>query len=186
MGADESVERRRLAAVVERNRALHVSARSTTSSPSTRDDVVGREENGRVLRAAVAVGEVRRVVAEDDERPSRRQRPRQPSGEPRELVGGQLEVEHRDEVEDGAPARTRARRPAPTPPRRRGSRELGCLRQRDVREVDGGHLPAALGEPDGVPPFAARDVEGAAGRQAATSAAKSLFGSAVQTSSFCA
>ena len=41
--------------------------------------------------------------------------------------------------------------------------ELGRLRQRDVGEVDGRHAPAALDEPDGVPPLAAGDVERPAG-----------------------
>jgi hypothetical protein len=43
--------------------------------------------------------------------------------------------------------------------------ELSGLLDPDGGEVDARYLPAALGEPHGVAPFAAREVEGARGCQ---------------------
>ncbi len=41
-----------------------------------------------------------------------------------------------------------------------GARHASRLLQGDVGEIDGGHVPAALGQPDGVAPLATAKVEG--------------------------
>ena len=85
-----------------------------------------------------------------------------------EVLAGQLQIEERDEVE-----RTRLElvfedvRDDPFDVDAAARRELRRLREGDVGEVDARHPPAALREPDGVPPLAAGEVERAAGREAA-------------------
>ena len=79
---------------------------------------------------------------------------------PDELLVRELEVEHHDEVE-----RWRLRlvledvRDDPVDVDAAALGEARALPERDVREVDRRHRPAALGEPDGVPALAAGDVE---------------------------
>ena len=79
---------------------------------------------------------------------------------PDELLVRKLQVEHDDEVE-----RRRLRlvledvRDDPVDVDATALGEARALPERDVREVDRRHRPAALGEPDGVPPLAAGEVE---------------------------
>jgi hypothetical protein len=60
--------------------------------------------------------------------------------------------------------------------------DSSCLFEPDLREVDAGHPPAALGHPNGVAAFAAAQVESPPRRQSATPAARKRLGSAPQTS----
>src|SRR6188508_2158477 len=97
-GADEGVDRRGLTRL-ERDGSAHGLRPLHLQAAELRDDVVRREEDGRVARSAVAVRQVRRVVADHDERPARRERG---GGRPEhagELGVRELQVQHGDEVE---------------------------------------------------------------------------------------
>ena len=115
----------------------------------------------------MSLREVRRVVAQHEERAAGCDRA---GGRPnglRQLDGGQLQVEHGDEIE---PARLQlvldhvAEHPIDGDAAAR--RELCRLRERDVREVDARHPPSVLREPDGISALPARDIERAAGPKA--------------------
>ena len=103
-------------------------------------------------------------MTEDEERPPGRDRRRRRPECLRQLGRGQLEVEDGDEVE-----RERRGRDLehvgddPLDLDATTCRELGRLRERDVREVDTRHPPSLFGEPDRVSAFAAGDVERTAG-----------------------
>ena len=120
----------------------------------------GHEQHGGILPASVAVDEVRRVVSQDEQRPSRGDRAggvaKRPGTTPRAAAGGRarspgeccrlglvLEDVRDDPVDLDAAALGEAR----------------ALPERDVGEVDRRHRPAALREPDGVPPLTAGEVE---------------------------
>ena len=98
MRADERVDRDGLA-LLERHRPLDRLSALDDEVAERRNDVLGRVQHGCVLRAAVTVGEVRRVVAEDDERAARSHRPGRRSHRLQELLAGQLKIEERGEVE---------------------------------------------------------------------------------------
>ena len=73
-----------------------------------RYEVVRGVEHRRVLRAAVTVRDVRRVVAEDEQCPAGRDRARRAADRPEHRLAGELEIQDGDEVERSA---LRARRP---------------------------------------------------------------------------
>ena len=166
-GPDERVDRGRLA-VVERDRSLDLLGPLDHEALERGGDVLRREQHGDILRAAVAVDEVRRVVPQDEQRPSRSDRAGGALQRPGELLVRKLQVEHRHEVE-----RRLLRlvledvRDDPVDVDAATLGEARALPERDVREVDRRHRPAALGEPDGVPPLAAGEVERPPGLQPA-------------------
>ncbi len=99
-------------------------------------------------------------MADDEHGPTRRQRAGRAAEHEAPLAGRELEVEDADEVE-GADGRRPVCEVGEDPVdvdvavRRTSAR----LRERDLRVVDRGDPPAALGEPDRVAPSAAGEVE---------------------------
>ena len=124
---------------------------SIPGTPATSSATSGGEkEDGRVLRAAASLGEVRAVMADDEQGAA------DPEGAGRRLVhpptvlGTQVQVEHHDQVV--GPFRMVGTQVGLYPADLDGSLlgQATGLGQADVGEVHGGHLPALLGEPHGV------------------------------------
>ena len=101
------------------------------------DEIVWGVEDVRRRRAAVALGQIGEVVAEDEHGPTRRQRAGRPVEHEAPLAGRELEVEDADEVEGGdgrQPVGEVGEDPVDVdvPARRTSAR----LRERDLRVVD--------------------------------------------------
>ena len=154
--------------VVQRNGALDRLRPLDDEVAERRDHVLGRVEDGGVLRPAVSLREVRRVVTQHEQRSAGRDGVRGRAHDPGELRARQLQVEHGHQVEPawlGVVLEDVGEHPLDLDAAALGQ-PLRLL-QRDVREVDRRHPPAAAGEPHGVPPLAAGEVERASGREAA-------------------
>src|SRR5436190_13339180 len=105
-----------------------------------------------VLRATMAVGDVVDVMADDQQRPARRQRGGRHLEQRTELIRRQVDVGEQDKVVGGRAGLVLPQvglDPADAGHAAPG-RQFGGLGQPHGREVDRGHLPAALGQPDGV------------------------------------
>ena len=74
-------------------------AASMVRSPSQRGDLVGSGEDGGVLRATDAVGEVAAVVGDEQERAAGGQRPHGAGQDRGQLVGRQVQVADEHEIE---------------------------------------------------------------------------------------
>ena len=149
----------------------------------------GRVEHGGVLRAAVAVVEVLACRG--------RRRSSVPAG--RDGVGGRAHdlasVARPGVAGRRSVTRSNALRLGPVI-QQVGGDPLGCtprsvasrprLLDPGLREVDAGHLPAALREPDGVAALAAGEVKRPARRQPAASSTRKRLGCTVQTNSLSA
>ncbi len=127
-------------------------ARSATTSS-------GGVQHGGVLRTAHPAGEVGAVVGHHQEGAAEVQRPRGHAEGGAPLGGGELEVEGHGQVvaDDRFPGRDVVGDPQAGDAV--GLGQVGRLAQPHRREVDAGHLPALGGEPDGIAPLAARQVE---------------------------
>ena len=166
-----------------RRRARSSTVRATRSARITSkcspaevgEHVLGRHQHGRVLRPAGALDQVGRVVGHQQEGAARRAAPRTRRAPPRRRsLGRQLQVGDQHQVV-GAPGRARSsRRRRPSAPGCR--RPAAALVQADLREVDGGDLPAPAGQPDRVAALAGREVDRPARGRSASSSATNWFG----------
>jgi hypothetical protein len=123
----------------------------------------GVEELG-ILRPAVAVGEVGRVVGDNEQRPRWRDGVRRPAQHRPQLEPAQVQVEDRDEVEPAL--RGRPPEDVGLHPVHREAVALGPFAaavERHRREVDRRHLPTARRQPERVSALAAGEVERAPG-----------------------
>src|SRR5262245_20573438 len=124
-------------------------------------------QDPRVLRATMAVRDVVDVMADDQQRPAGRKRGGRTLEQRAELIRRQVDVGEQDKVVAGRAGLVlpQVRLDPADAGQAAPGRQLGGLGQPGGREVDRGHLPAALGQPDGVPALTAAEVERPPGGQ---------------------
>jgi hypothetical protein len=125
----------------------------------------------------VAVLAVLAVVRDDEKRPAGSDAGGAGAHYPPPLIGRDPEVEDQHEIEH-AGLRPTIEQVGSDPLNRHIplAREPSRLVERDLREVDSGHLPSAFREPDGVAALAAGEVESSGGGRLAACATRKRLG----------